>query len=38
MSTEESHQHLKDIGAQTTKEDLIEIYKSWSNTYDKVMN
>jgi hypothetical protein len=36
MSTEESHQHLKAIDAQTTEQELVEIYKTWSETYDKV--
>ena len=35
MSTEESHQHLKAIDAQTSEQELIEIYKSWSETYDQ---
>ena len=34
--TAESHSHLKAIDADTSEEDLIEIYRTWSKTYDKV--
>ena len=36
MSTKESHAHLKEIDAQTTEQELVEIYKTWSETYDQV--
>ena len=38
MSTKESHHRVKAIDAQTTEDELIEIYKTWSETYDKVFN
>ena len=36
MSTKESHELLKAVDAQTTDQELIEVYKTWSQTYDKV--
>jgi hypothetical protein len=36
MSTKESHELLKAVDAQTTEQELIEVYKTWSQTYDKV--
>jgi hypothetical protein len=36
MSTNESHELLKAVDAQTTEQELIEVYKTWSQTYDKV--
>ncbi|XP_028396618.1 methyltransferase-like protein 27 [Dendronephthya gigantea] len=35
MSTKESHERVKAINAQTTEEELIQIYSSWSETYDQ---